>query len=199
MATFTAKDGRRIMGRQRANRYEPGLGDKDEESESGGKPHDGGHTVERPIERDESEGETHGLPKVSTSDPDNKNGHAEGSPDHNEAMEQAPGGVPWESDLKTHGMAHDIHITHDSTGSHVRAEHKDGYVHESHHLDSARAHDAAKILGGVTPEMEPQETPNTRARDYPVGPKEESRMKRENKGMGIHVSSEEGHIPGMGS
>ena len=203
-----AKDGRRFMGSQRGRKYDESLDDKGQPK---GETKDGGHMVKRHVERDSSQGPTSGLPKVPTSDPDRKGDgtpggehesqtSAAGSPDqvnppaNPDGVESAPGGNTWDSDLREHGMAHEITTTFDSSGAHVKATHADGYVHESHHLDAVRASDAARVLAGVTPEMEPQETPQTRARNYPVGPKEESRMKKENQGMGINVGDK---IPGL--
>lgn len=132
-----------------------------------------------------------GLPKVQTNDPKPANDN-----DEMEDAMGAPGGDAWDSDYRQHGQAHRVTITHDSTGHHVEAHHKDGHVHHSTHLDAFKAHQAAQSLAGVSDDMAPQDTPQSRARNFEVGPKEDERMKRENTGMGIKMP--DGHLPGMG-
>jgi len=159
-----ASDGKRFMGTQRGKRYDESLKQ---------------------------------LPKVPTNDPPNKNAPPEGEEDDSpmkvgEGSE--PGGALHENDYKMHGQAHKVTITHDSTGHRVEAEHQDGYTHKSTHLTAGEAWTAGKHLAGITAEMEqPQEGPQ-RQRAHPTGEKEESRQKKENQGMGIHVS---GGIPGL--
>lgn len=134
------------------------------------------------------------LPKVKTNDPT----RPEPGNNNEEAEAQgAPGGEPWESDFRQHGQAHRTIITHDSTGHHVEAHHKDGHVHHSTHLDAFKAHEAARTLSGVNDDMGPQDTPQSRARNFEVGPKEDERLKRENQGFGIKLP--EGSLPGMGA
>jgi len=167
----TAKDGRKFMGTQRARRYDQAF---------------------------------NGLPKVPTNDPPNKGEVPDKDLTENEKMgmadgESIPGGPTHESDYRVHGQAHKVTITHDSTGHRVEAEHRDGYTHKSTHLNAWQAWDAGKHLAGVTDDLAPQETPEARARAHPIGPKEDERIKRENKGMGIRVEAKDDQIPGLGA
>jgi hypothetical protein len=59
-----------------------------------------------------------------------------------------------EQTLETHGAAHTVNITHDSTGHNLESHHHDGHVHKSKHGSRKEAHDAGATVGGANGEQD---------------------------------------------
>lgn len=103
----------------------------------------------------------------------------EPDPDAKQGTEDAPGEEPL-SVVAAHGAATDIHIKHDSAGTHVETTHPDGYTHKQTHLDKERGHMASRQMAGLDEKPDDQQqTEDTRARAHPIGPKEKERLDRE--------------------
>lgn len=93
-------------------------------------------------------------------------------------VESAPGGEMWEADLNAHGMVTKITIENEGPGRwRHTALHADGIESTSVHPEAYRAHQVAGHYMALEPP--PAIATHSRARSFPVGPKEKERLDRE--------------------
>ena len=95
-----------------------------------------------------------------------------------QGTEHAPGEEP-SSVVDAHGPAKEVTVTHDYRGTHVRATHPDGHVHESTYLDKERGYSAMRQISGLDEQPPEQASREAEARSHPIGPKEKQRLDKE--------------------
>lgn len=103
--------------------------------------------------------------------------------------DEAPGGKSWEDAKRHHGFATEFKITREGNGRHrVEAKFSDGHTHTSVHPQAYIAHEVGKTLLGLENDKPPAAETHSRSRVHPIGPKEESRLRKD---AGENVESEE--------